>query len=240
MNRLRRYWPRQRWARIVLPALIAALVVFAFMATPDGVARVATVGSALSALVLQMVLDRVIARRRELDALRRQAAVHVMGPVLDLPSRPSRVSLLNPMYEVAHFEGHGADEGMLNGFLEKPAPALMVLSGPPWSGKTRLVAHWAAGVEAPWSVGWVVPGHGRQAMETGLATGDPTVLLVDGFSPDAGQVMDALGGTDCAVRMVLVVDKHVDVADLAKRHSTMAGHVAQSAKTWRVAPLGKS
>lgn len=237
---MRRYLPEQTWARATLGLLLVLALVFPFLESLEGSVRVVgSVGSALAFLVLGLVLPPILSRPGQRDQLRDVAARHVRGPVMQRVERPSVTSLLDPLYGISRFEGRSRDLAALNRFLHAPESPLMVVSGPPWSGKTRLVAHWAASVGPRWKAGWVIFGHGRQAVESAFATGDPTLLLVDGFGPDAGHVMDALQTTTAhSVRMVLVVDEHVDVTDVASRHSATAGHVAQSARTWLVTHLG--
>lgn len=146
-------------------------------------------GTASGALgLLSGVAITAAQSRRAAAATRAQAVIRrdAAGDVLPLPrsvigmdeKRPSW--LLSPDQQIAPFRGRQVELDALRGWSAEPAsPPVMVVSGPAGSGKTRLVIEFAR----RWAAGWIVlrVGDGRETglVETLLACGQPTVVVVD-------------------------------------------------------------
>jgi tetratricopeptide (TPR) repeat protein len=235
---LQRVWPRNPIGRWVLPACFVLLGWFAYLTADNFGSRSGTVGAAVVLLFLTLVIDRRIKRVDE-AAERRGLLLRLLEPPLRSGDVPPEgwAQLIDPRRAVSRFVGRARDEKALSGFLQRDAPLVAVVEGPPWCGKTRLLAQWASELDDPWVTGWVVRAKGGACVEAALAAGVPTVLLLDGFSSDLVEVLEGLGASSSGARVVVSTGNATALSSMVARASASAGVVCEQAWVWRMRNL---
>ena len=198
-------------AALILAGLGAG-VAGAFAASTSWLVRAAGAAvGAVAGLAAAIWVDRAYQRREA-----REAALRAREDVLDsLVADPASEGsvfdvLLATSTEAAPFRGRRDDLAWLERWWDDPKqPAVVVVTGPAGTGKTRLVTQFALDRPAPWVSGWLSEGRGADAVAAIRACGDPALILVDDADqrPDLAALLASLKadrGTGPTVRVILV------------------------------------
>ena len=199
------------WALVVGLAAVGGGVAAAFAPSTSLLWRVggAAVGGAVG-LVAVFLADQGN-QRSEAKA----AALHARGEVLDAlvadPASEGSVFdvLLATSTEAAPFRGRKDELAGLEWWWDDPKRAVVVVTGPAGTGKTRLVTEFAKGRPAPWISGWLRADRGGDAVAAIAACGDPALILVDDADQraDVAALLTSLNadrGTGPTARVILV------------------------------------
>jgi hypothetical protein len=152
-----------------------------------------------------------IRERREATAAAKSNRERVLDPVVSAPEHDLSILglLLATRKDAVPFHGRRADLAWLQVWRDNRAghPVALV-TGPSGTGKTRLVAQFAAALPASWAAGWLHPGCGASAIAAVRECGDPTLILVDDAdtnSDTAALLIELAGQSEATqVRVVLI------------------------------------
>src|ERR1022692_1058918 len=209
----RRDWAvRAAVGAALMLAGLGAGVAGAFAASTSGLIRAAGAAvGAVAGLVAAIVADRAYQRREAREATLR-AREDVLDALVADPASEGSVFdvLLATSTEAAPFRGRRDDLARLDRWWDDlKRPAVVVVTGPGGTGKTRLVTQFALDRPAPWVTGWLSAGRGADAVSVIRACGDPALILVDDADqrPDLAALLASLKadrGARSAVRVILI------------------------------------
>lgn len=178
-------------------------------------------------------LAREKARRREDDDAAAARANASLRQHLDPVSRtvPTGAShgLDDPAYRVATYWGRSAVREDLNKTDLRQGPNILLLTGPVWVGKTRLLTEWASELDDDVIVGWLRPSAvsdhhsvGR-VVDEAISLRQPVVLLLaTTTADDAVAALAALSNTEAPITLVIETRDATQLREQAGRTSPAA------------------
>ena len=189
-NWMSRFWPQSPGGRIALiggTAVVAAAGAagFAAVADPTISAQLIAGGSAGAATAVAWVVDRRMHGVQE-----RQNAIAARAEVLRPVPEPfdakqgkyegSPVGLLRAERAVVPFWGRKAEREALTRWVTDPAASrVVVVTGPPGAGKSRLVHQWMSELPEGWVTGLLAAGRAGDAVRVIAAAAESTVVVID-------------------------------------------------------------
>jgi tetratricopeptide (TPR) repeat protein len=223
---------RREWLswllRVGLPS--AGLLVLVSLVPSEAIwARsAAQVGAVVIPLGIELVRRRwsdKAEKRRKIASLRA-----MLEPLsVDAPEH-LRMGLDDPAFRVSSFWGRAQDMVSLYGARSQlPGGGLVLVTGPAWVGKTRLLIEWALDLPPETVAGWLRSGTAEATIDAARALDQPVVLLQQGSDDDTVAALNALAGGPS--RVLLVVEKR-DASHLsrsARKASPGARRLAEAA-----------
>lgn len=182
-------------------------------------------GLAALAWPVWFTLDLTRRDRRE-QALAARAAVlaPVRSPHRASPSR-SILALLEADRHTSSFYARSNEMHAMSKWLASGDHPVMIVAGPPQTGKRRLAIEWAEDLPATWIAGWARPARGADVVDGVVAGGDDTVVLMDGFSADLPLLLARVRTRESGVPAirVVVVTRDADELRARLRREPLAG-----------------
>jgi tetratricopeptide (TPR) repeat protein len=216
-----------RLLRVGLPTVV--LLGLASLAPDETMlARFAAQGAAvvvpLGIEVARTRWQRAQERERALRGLRGR-----LDPLAATVPEGLRDGLDDPAYRVTPYWGRAAAQERLDAVRALPAPAVALVIGPAWTGKTRLLGEWALTLPPEVVAGWLRPGTIDAVLAEADALDARLVLLYAGDAAHAGEAIAAVAGSGAAVTLVTECRDSSQIADVAAGISAAAGRLVREA-----------
>ncbi len=240
MARLTKTWPRSLRLRLLLLLLVVMAGGLAAATAPSPAAAGAAAGFTLLIATSQVLVDRMVGKTDEAARRRRELVARLEPPLIPAGAPAPGARLVGARQGVAPLVGRVGDVVALSRAVNEGAHSVVVVDGPRWCGKTRLVAEWAAGLGPGWVAGWVAPPAEREDVGSGEAVGsdcarkamsltEQVVLLFDGYSQALVGALKALPEDQRQVRVVIAVHDHLALCRAVARESEKAGRACENA-----------
>lgn len=256
-----------RWLLLVgLP--IGGLLAVASLVPPDEGWAKAT--AQVAAIVVPLGIAAVLARWA--TARSREHAVGEFRERLVLTQQAPdglRVGLDDPVYRIAPYWGRSATHRALNQARAAQCPGAILVTGPAWVGKSRLLIEWSLCLPEEVAAGWIRPGSAVAVIQEAESLGIAAVLLLQGDDAEVLEALAALSGSRAAITLMIerrdsshlvrvardsapgaarLLESAVEVAvespgraaDLEHRYGEMVVAYGTIAGTWESAPAPRS
>jgi len=239
----REFWrPPRAWTRWLLRVGLPCAGLFAVASIVPteqtwerSAAQLAAVGVPLGIELLRGRWEKGQDRDRALSQLgARLASVEIA-----VPDR-LRQGLDDPAFRVTPFWGRKADLQRLNAArLALPKGGLILVTGPAWVGKTRLLTEWALSLPSDVLTGWLREGTAEKVVEQAIGLGHPVVMLQRAKDAETLAALNALGGGQDHLLLVVEGRDASHLLRLARAESAAAGRLVEAAQQVVIANPGR-
>ncbi len=225
-----RRWPA--WIRWVVWVALPSIVLVAVASwVPDESLPLTRSAAQVIAVLVPFGIAYVFARWRKPKDVNRalgELRAHLEPLTAPVPDDVG-TGLDDPAYRVTPYWGRGAIHTELDALLNPAQPQVVLLVGPAWTGKTRLLTEWALTLPDDVVVGWLRPDSLPSALAQAQRLNIRLVLLYAGSPENAAHAMSAIAAVTPPPLLILETRNPGALEDAAESTSPAADRLMRSA-----------